>query len=66
MMEVEIKASPIGILIFTYTAMFCLTIVANLANSKHCNSISEVRIAKYTGLKYAKKIGCYLGEEINE
>jgi hypothetical protein len=66
MKEIQIKVRPFELLIYMYISLFCLTIIANLADNKHCNSTSELRISKYTGLKYAKKIGCYLGEEINE
>ncbi len=48
------------VLMMYFAVMFAHSIDDNLC------PIKTTRFTKFTGLKYVSKLGCYLGEEINE
>ena len=55
------------LLIYSYAAVFIFATGVMDANYvSRCKDVTYNKITYYTGLQYAYKLGCYLGEDVDE
>lgn len=55
---------PTYIIVFISLSISYAIVGSSALSKRPCLIYSKSRIAVYTGYNYAKKLGCYLGEEI--